>query len=121
MGETGQAKRQQEGGRKESRDMGTSGERGKDMGKQVCGAERDDGGCQACTQWGMQHGETKSGKGTRTEEGDRRSGESSKRTGCYATLQRLYMVCTHVCNKIMHYICVTAIRNRIITNRYKHV
>ena len=26
----------------------------------------------------------------------------------YATLQRLHMVCTHVCNKIMHYICVTS-------------
>ena len=39
MGETGQEKRQQEGGRKESRDMGTSGEGGKDMGKPVCGTE----------------------------------------------------------------------------------
>ena len=41
-------KRQQEGGRKESRDMGTSGEGIKDMGKPVCGTERDDGGCKAC-------------------------------------------------------------------------
>ena len=84
MGEAGQEKRQQESRRKESGNMGTSGEGGKDMGKSVRSTERDDGGRKARSQRGVQHGEAETGKDTRTEEsggGGGKSGEEAGRRG----------------------------------------